>query len=71
MLKNVSNSGRTREPIVPSVFVFVPYNKDFSKWHNRVLRWMMGNQLRHLALWLDDKLKYGERKTATWWWNRT
>lgn len=47
-----------------------PYNKDFSKFHNRVLRWMMGNQLRHVALWLDKKLKYGERKTAGWWWSQ-
>lgn len=45
-----------------------PYNKDFSKPHNRVLRWMMSNQLRHIALWLDKKLKYGERKKANWWW---
>ena len=45
-----------------------PYNKDFSKWFNRVLRWMLGNHWRRLALWLDRKLKYGERKTAGWWW---
>lgn len=47
-----------------------PYNKDFSKFHNRVLRWMMGNRLRGVALWLDKKLKYGERKKAGWWWSQ-
>lgn len=47
-----------------------PYNKDFSRPQHKMLRWMMGNQLRHIALWLDKKLKYGERKTATWWWNK-
>ncbi len=47
-----------------------PYNKDFSKAHNRILRWMMSNQLRTVALWLDKKLKYGERKKASWWWKQ-
>ena len=45
-----------------------PYNKDFSKRFNRLLRWMLSNRWRRLALWLDAKLKYGERKTAGWWW---
>ena len=48
-----------------------PYNKDFSKRFNRLLRWMLSNRWRRLALWLDVKLKYGERKTAGWWWRRT
>ncbi len=47
-----------------------PYNKDFSKRFNRLLRWMLSNRWRRLALWLDAKLKYGERKTAGWWWRR-
>ncbi len=47
-----------------------PYNKDFSKRFNRLLRWMLSNRWRRLALWLDVKLKYGERKTAGWWWRR-
>ncbi|MCY3977400.1 MAG: reductive dehalogenase [Chloroflexi bacterium] len=48
-----------------------PYNKDFSKRFNRLLRWMLSNRWRRLALWLDVKLKYGGRKTAGWWWRRT
>lgn len=48
-----------------------PYNKDFSKVFNRLLGWMLGNRWRRLALWLDEKLKYGRRKTAGWWWRRT
>lgn len=47
-----------------------PYNKDMSKIHNRLWRWLAGTPLRALALWLDKKLKYGERKTASWWWSR-
>ena len=47
-----------------------PYNRDFSKLLNRALRWMLGNRWRRLALWLDKKLKHGERKTAGWWWRR-
>ena len=47
-----------------------PYNKDFSKRFNRILRWMLGNRWRRLALWLDVKMRYGERKTAGWWWRR-
>lgn len=47
-----------------------PYNRDVSKVINRILRWMLGNRWRRLALWLDQKLKRGERKTAGWWWSR-
>ena len=47
-----------------------PFNKDMSKWPNRAWRWLAGTRLRQVALWLDKTLKYGERKTATWWWNR-
>ena len=47
-----------------------PYNRDFSKLINRALRWMLGTRWRGLALWLDAKLKQGERKTAGWWWRR-
>ncbi len=48
-----------------------PYNKDFSKAFNRVLRWMLSNRWRRLALWLDHKLKYGRRRTAGWWWRQS
>lgn len=47
-----------------------PYNKDFSQAFNRLLRWMLGNRWRRLALWLDRKLKYGARRTAGWWWRQ-
>ena len=48
-----------------------PYNKDFSAPFNRVLRWMLGNRWRRLGLWLDRRLKYGERKVAGWWWRQS
>ncbi len=47
-----------------------PYNRDVTKALNRLLRWMLGNRWRRLALWLDQKLRHGERKTAGWWWRR-
>ncbi|MDQ7025693.1 MAG: hypothetical protein Q9P44_09050 [Anaerolineae bacterium] len=47
-----------------------PYNKDMKQVQNRFWRWLAGTPLRKVALWLDKKLKYGERKTATWWWTR-
>ena len=47
-----------------------PYNRDLSLAFNRLLRWMLGTRWRRLALWLDGKLNYGERKTAGWWWQR-
>jgi epoxyqueuosine reductase len=47
-----------------------PYNKDMTQWQHGLWRWLAGTPLRSLALWLDKKLKYGERQTATWWWQR-
>ncbi|MBN8590352.1 MAG: reductive dehalogenase [Anaerolineae bacterium] len=47
-----------------------PYNKDFSKWYYRLGRRLAGTRLRRLLLWLDDALKFGQRRTAGWWWGR-
>jgi epoxyqueuosine reductase len=47
-----------------------PYNMDFSKRMHRMWRWFAGTRLRLLALWLHQKLGYGQRKKPTWWWNR-
>ncbi len=47
-----------------------PYNKDFSRLGNRILRWMLSNRWRRMALWLDVKLRFGRRQTAGWWWRR-
>ena len=45
-----------------------PYNKDFSRWWARVGRTLAGTPLRHLMLWLDKKLGFGERwKPREWW----
>ncbi len=46
-----------------------PYNKDFSKWYFRLWRMLADTNLRRLMLWLDDLLKFGARKKASWWWN--
>ena len=45
-----------------------PYNKDFSKWWNRLGLWLAGTPLRSLMLKLDMLLRFGERKAASWWW---
>ena len=45
-----------------------PYNKDFSKWWNRVGRWLAGTWLRKWMLRVDAALGFGGRRTASWWW---
>ena len=45
-----------------------PYNKDYSNWLYRVGRWLAGTPLRRLMLWLDIKLRYGERMPPRRWW---
>jgi len=47
-----------------------PYNKDMSKGYHRLWRKLAGSSFRKFALWLDEKLGYGKRHTATWWWSR-
>ncbi len=46
-----------------------PYNKDYSKWWHRIGIRMAGTPLRHLMLWLDRKLGYGERAKPKLWWH--
>jgi len=45
-----------------------PYNKDFSKWWNRVGRWLAGTALRTWMLRLDALAGFGARRAARWWW---
>lgn len=45
-----------------------PYNKDFSKWWNRVGIQIANSPLRKLMLKIDDWLKFGQRMSANWWW---
>ena len=47
-----------------------PYNKDFSKWWNRLGIRLANSPLRKLMLKLDDVLKFGERLSPEGWWNR-
>ncbi len=48
-----------------------PYNKDYTKWWNRLGKWLAGGPLRHLMLWLDHQLKFGLRMPPGQWWNRS
>ena len=45
-----------------------PYNKDYSKWYFRVLRFLLGTRLRRLALKLDDRLGLHQRVQPARWW---
>lgn len=47
-----------------------PYNKDFSRPYARAWRWLAGTRFRKVALWLDERLKHGARKSPSWWWTR-
>jgi reductive dehalogenase len=47
-----------------------PFNRDFSKWHNRLWRRLAGTSLRRLMLQLDVWLIKRERKASKSWWAR-
>jgi reductive dehalogenase len=47
-----------------------PYNKDFSRWYNRLGRRLAGTRLRRLMLKLDGWLRFGQRHEPRWWWSR-
>ena len=45
-----------------------PYNRDYSRWYNRLWVILAGSRLRRIALWLDDFLiKRGREKSSAWW----
>ena len=46
-----------------------PYNKDYTKWWNRFGIRLANSPLRKLMLWLDNRLNYGNRQSAKWWWS--
>lgn len=46
-----------------------PYNKDYSKWWNRIGIRLAGSPLRSIMLWLDGVLKFSKRIKAEHWWN--
>jgi epoxyqueuosine reductase len=45
-----------------------PYNKDFTKWPFRALRWALGTPLRRLALRADDALNMHHQMEPSGWW---
>ncbi len=45
-----------------------PYNKDYSKWWNRIGILLANSPLRKLMLWLDDQLGFGKRQAPNEWW---
>jgi reductive dehalogenase len=47
-----------------------PFNKDYSKWINRLGLKLAGTWLRQIILWLDVKLGYGNRQKSSTWWSK-
>ncbi len=45
-----------------------PYNKDYSKWWNRLGIKLANSPLRKFMLWLDNRLGFGKRKAPEAWW---
>jgi epoxyqueuosine reductase len=45
-----------------------PYNRDFSKWHNRLWRRLAGTRLRGLMLKFDVWLTQRKRRSSAAWW---
>ncbi len=45
-----------------------PYNKDYSKWWNRVGIKLANSPLRKVMLKLDSALGFGKRVLPGWWW---
>jgi len=45
-----------------------PYNKDFSKWYNRLGRRLAATRLRRVMGWLHGRLGYGRRLRPRDWW---
>ena len=45
-----------------------PYNKDYSKWWNRVGIKLANSPLRRFMLWLDNTLGFGKRMKPQDWW---
>lgn len=47
-----------------------PYNKDYSKWWNKLGIRLAGTSLRKFMLWLDIKLGFGRRMRPSTWWKK-
>ena len=47
-----------------------PYNRDFTKWYNRVWRFFAGTSFRALMLRLDNLFNQRARVSSGSWWNR-
>jgi epoxyqueuosine reductase len=45
-----------------------PYNKDYTKWWNRLAQLLAGTSLRAGMLWLDKRLGFGDRMKPKRWW---
>jgi epoxyqueuosine reductase QueG len=45
-----------------------PYNKDYSKWWNKLGIKLASTHLCGFMLWLNNKLKFGKRKQLIDWW---
>ena len=47
-----------------------PYNKDYTKWWNRIGIRLANGPMRKIMLWLDNKIGFGKRIISSEWWER-
>jgi len=47
-----------------------PYNKDYSKWWNRLGIMLANSPFRKFMLWLNNVIGFGQRVQPEAWWNR-
>lgn len=45
-----------------------PFNRDFSRWHNRVWKRLATSRFRRIALWWERRFPSGERVKPNAWW---
>ncbi len=48
-----------------------PYNRDFTRWYNRLWKKLASSPLRRMALLLDDLFSDRMRKKSSRWWNES
>ncbi|MFK7733048.1 MAG: reductive dehalogenase domain-containing protein [Pseudomonadales bacterium] len=48
-----------------------PFNRDYTRWHNRLWRKLASSSLRAIALWLDDRFTNRSRARSSSWWAST
>ena len=48
-----------------------PWNRDFSRWSNRLWRWLAATGVRRWLIWLEEVAGRGRRQRSKLWWSRS